>query len=234
MSKPVYKRIMLKLSGEALLGKQDYGIDAEVVKNFCQQLVEINEMGVAVAVEIGGGNIYRWRDAQAGISREVADLMGIMGSVMNALNFSDIGGEKVKALSSLSVPTALNDYTIRKANKYLAAGKVVVIGGGTGDQFSTTDTGAALHALQLGCEVVLKGTNVDGIYDSDPKENPQAQKYDQLTYDEVLEKKLNAMDMTAFALCRDNNLPLILFSVLTEGNIKKVVLGEKIGTRVEK
>jgi len=225
---------MLKLSGEALLGKQDYGIDAEVVKNFCQQLVEINEMGVAVAVEIGGGNIYRWRDAQAGISREVADLMGIMGSVMNALNFSDIGGEKVKALSSLSVPTALNDYTIRKANKYLAAGKVVVIGGGTGDQFSTTDTGAALHALQLGCEVVLKGTNVDGIYDSDPKENPQAQKYDQLTYDEVLEKKLNAMDMTAFALCRDNNLPLILFSVLTEGNIKKVVLGEKIGTRVEK
>ncbi|MFH2104744.1 MAG: UMP kinase [Parcubacteria group bacterium] len=234
MSKPAYKRVMLKLSGEALLGKQDYGVDAEVVKNFCQQLIEINEMGVAVAVEIGGGNIYRWRDAQAGISREVADLMGIMGSVMNALNFSDIGGEKIEALSSLSVPAALNDYTIRKANKYLAAGKVVVIGGGTGDQFSTTDTGAALHALQLGCEVVLKGTNVDGIYDSDPQENPQAQKYDQLTYDEALKKKLNAMDMTAFALCRENNLPMVVFDVLAEGNLKKVVLGEKIGTKVEK
>lgn len=234
MPQPAYKRVMLKLSGEALLGQQDYGVDAAVVKDFCQQLVEINEMGVAVAVEIGGGNIYRWRNAQAGVSREVADMMGMMGSVMNALNFSDIGGEKIKALSSLSIPTALNDYTIRKTNKYLTEGKIVVIGGGTGDQFSTTDTGAALHALQLECEVVLKGTDVDGVYDNDPKENSQAKKYDQVSYNEVLTQKLNVMDMTAFALCRENNMPVVVFNALVEENIKKVVLGEKIGTRIGK
>ena len=234
MSKPAHKRIMLKLSGEALLGKQDYGIDAEAVKNFCQQLIEINEMGVAVVVEIGGGNIYRWRTAQAGVSREVADSMGMMGSVMNALNFSDIGGEQVKALGALSVPTALDNYSVREAKKYLAEGKIVVIGGGTGQQFFTTDTSAVLHALQLECEVVFKGTNVDGVYDNDPKDNPQAKKYDQITYSEVLAQKLNVMDMTAFALCRENDLPVVVFNALAEGNIKKVVLGEKIGTRVSK
>ncbi|MBU1178311.1 UMP kinase [Patescibacteria group bacterium] len=234
MSKPTYKRIMLKLSGEALLGEQDYGVDVKVVQDFCQQLVEINEMGVAVAVEVGGGNIYRWRTAQAGVSREVADLMGMMGSVMNALNFSDIGGDQVKALGALSVPTALNNYSVRKANKYLAEGKIVVVGGGTGNQFFTTDTSAALHALQLGCEVLLKGTGVEGVYDSDPKENPQAQKYDRITYNEVLEKKLNVMDMTAFALCRENNLPVLVFNALIKGNIKQAVLGEQIGTRVSK
>lgn len=232
MSKPIYKRVMLKLSGEALLGKQDSGIDADVVKNFCQQLQEISKLGVAVVVEIGGGNIYRWRNAQAGISREVADMMGMMGSVMNALNFPAIGGDKFKALGSLSVPAALNNYSIRKANKYLAEDKIVIIGGGTGQQFFTTDTGAVLHALQLDCDVVLKGTNVDGVYDSDPQKNDQAKKYDQITYSEVLSQKLNVMDMTAFALCRENKMPVIVFNALSDGNMKKVVTGEKVGTKV--
>ena len=234
MSNPIYKRIMLKLSGEALLGKQAYGIDAQAVKSFCQQLIEVAGLGVEVVVEIGGGNIYRWRTAQEGIDREAADMMGMLGSVMNALNFSAINKEKIKALGSLAVPAAIDNYTIRSANQAIENGQIVVIGGGTGGQYFTTDTGAAIHALQLQCEVVLKGTNVDGVYSGDPNKDSAAQKYDQVSFQEVLDKELSVMDLTAFTLCRDNNMPIVVFNVLEEGNLKKVVWGEKIGTKIVK
>jgi len=230
--RPIYQRIMLKLSGEALLGQQAYGIDAEVLKNYSQQLEEIADLGVEIVVEIGGGNIYRWRTAQEGIDREAADMMGMMGSVMNALNLAAVNKKRIKALGTLSIPAAVDDYTIRIADQALKNKQIVVIGGGTGNQYFTTDTGAAIHALQLQCEVILKGTNVDGVYNNDPQEDPTAKKYDQVSFDEVLEKKLAIMDMTAFALCRDNHLPIVVFDVLKEGNIKKTVLGEKIGTKV--
>jgi len=225
---------MLKLSGEALLGKQDCGIDTNALQGFCRQLIEVVDLGVEVVVEIGGGNIYRWRTAQEGVDREVADMMGMMGSVMNALNFSSINKERIKALGSLSVPTAIDDYTIRAANQAIKSGQLVVIGGGTGNQYFTTDTGAATHALQLQCDVVLKGTNVDGVYDSDPNQNTSAQKYDQVSFQEVLDKKLSVMDMTAFTLCRDNDLPIVVFNVLAEGNFKKIIQGDKIGTKIVK
>jgi len=234
MSNPIYKRIMLKLSGEALLGEQDYGIDAKAVKSFYQQLIEVVDLGVEVVVEIGGGSIYRWRTAQEGIDREAADMMGMLGSVMNALNFSAIDQGKIKALGSLAVPAAIDNYTIRAANQAIKNGQIVVIGGGTGNQYFTTDTGAAIHALQLQCEVILKGTNVDGVYSSDPNKDSSAQKYDQVSFQEILDKELAAMDMTAFTLCRDNDLPLVIFNVLEEGNLKKVVQGEEIGTKIVK
>lgn len=236
MAQLKYKRIMLKLSGELLMGDLAYGVDLKYLKRFGSELKELAQAGVEVIVEVGGGNIYRWRSAQPGISRNTADMMGMLGSVMSALNLRDgiesLGG-KAEALSPLMMPLVIPYYTPRRANKHLQDGKIVIVGGGTGRQFYTTDSGAAEHALQTNCEVLFKGTDVDGVYNSDPKKNPQAKKYEQLSFGEALEKQLGVMDMTAFALCRDNNLPIVVFNIQKSDNIKKAVMGEQVGTLVQ-
>ncbi len=233
MHKPIFKRVMVKLSGEALMGKQGYGIDYQALNNYLKQLLAISDMGVEVIVEVGGGNIYRWRTAQFGINREAADTMGMMGSIMNAINFAAVNPKKVKAMSAVDMKEFIDLYTVREAKRYMVEKYIVVIGGGLGNQFFTTDTGAVIHALQTDCEVVLKGTNVDGVYDQDPNKFKAAKKYKQVGYDEVLSQNLNVMDMSAFALCRENKIPVIVFNIEDEGSIKKIILGEKVGTIVK-
>lgn len=233
MAKIKYKRVMLKLSGEILMGDNNYGIDYQVLKQQLDQLIDLSEMGVELVVEVGGGNIYRWRTAQSGISREAADAMGMMGSIMNAINFAAMKPKHVKAMSPVKMENFIDFYTIRKAKKYLSKKIIVIIGGGLGNQFFTTDTGAAIHALQTECDVILKGTNVDGIYDKDPGKHKDAKMYRQVNYEEVLSKKLNVMDMSAFALCRDNNMPVIVFNNTEPKNLPSILQGEDIGTVVK-
>lgn len=231
----MYKRILLKLSGEILMGNYDYGIDSKVLKRITDELVEISNLGIQVTVEIGGGNIYRWREAQPGIRRNVADTMGMLGSIMNAINLRDAmsKNQKVRSLSPIYMPYIIQYYTPAKAIHYLEEGKIVIIGGGTGNQFFTTDTGAVLHALQMECDVILKGTNVDGVYNTDPNVDSKAKKYDKLTFREAISKKLGVMDMAAFSLAEENKLPIVVFNAKKKGNILKVVRGEKIGTMVK-
>jgi uridylate kinase len=232
----MYKRILLKLSGEFLMGEYDYGVDSKALNRIADEIIGLSEMGVQVVVEVGGGNIYRWKKAQPGIRRNVADSMGMLGSVMNAINIRDAITQKNKearSLSSIYAPYIVQYYAPAKAIKYMEENKIVIIGGGTGNQFFTTDTGAVTHALQTECEIVLKGTNVDGVYDDDPNKNPNAKKYDKLDFQEAIEKKLAVMDMTAFSLAQENNLPIIVFNVNKKGSIKKAALGEEIGTQVK-
>lgn len=233
--KTQYRRILLKLSGEVMMGEMDYGVDVSYMKQFAQKLVDIQkESGVQIAVEVGGGNIYRWRSAQEGIQRNTADMMGMLGSVMTALNFRDVISEigDVEAFSPIYMPFVIPYFTPRDAEKALEDGKIVVFGGGTSQQFFTTDSGAALHASQLSVDAVFKGTNVDGVYDKDPNKHDDAQKFDNLTYDEVLEKKLRVMDMTAFALLQEASIPLTVFDVRDLENISRAIAGESVGTRI--
>lgn len=231
----MYKRILLKLSGEILMGKYDYGVDSEILERISGELDRIYKSGIEVMVEIGGGNIYRWKDAQPGIKRNTADTMGMLGSVMNAINLRDAinENEKAKALSPVNIPYIIEYYNPQKSAEYLK-NNIVIIGGGTGIQYFTTDTGAVLHALQNNCDVVLKGTNVDGIYEKDPNRSKNAKKYDELNYKEAITKKLGVMDMAAFSLASENKLPIVVFNSEKEGNIEKAVRGEKIGTLVKK
>lgn len=231
----MHKRILLKLSGELLMGEYDYGVDSKVLNRLASELCDLSDMGVQIAVEIGGGNIYRWKNAQPGIRRNVADSMGMLGSVMNAINLRDaitIKKREARSVSPIYAPYIVQYYAPAKAIKYLEENKIVIIGGGTGNQFFTTDTGAVTHALQTECDVVLKGTNVDGVYDDDPNKNPDAKKYEKVDYQEALERKLAVMDMTAFSLAQENNLPIVVFDATKEGNMKKAVMEEKIGTLI--
>lgn len=216
------------------MGEFDYGVDVSYMKKFAEKLVEIRAMGIDVVVEVGGGNIYRWRSAQDGIKRNTADMMGMLGSVMTALNFRDVfsGMADAEAFSPLYMPFVIPYFSPKEAEKALAEGKIVILGGGTSQQFFTTDSGAALHASQLGVDIVFKGTNVDGVYDKDPNEHDDAVKFDELSYDDVLEKKLKVMDMTAFALLQEAQIPLKVFDVRDLDNIKKAVLGESVGTDI--
>jgi uridylate kinase len=233
--KLMFKRVMLKLSGELLMGDLSFGIDSKVLARIAQEITEISNLGSEVIIEIGGGNIYRFKKAQKGVRRHVADTMGMLGSIMNALNLRDALALKkeARALSPIFMPSIVQLYAPTKAIHYLDEKHIVIIGGGTGDQFFTTDTGAVLHALQTECDVILKGTNVDGVYSVDPKINPKAKKYGTLSFDEAISKKLAVMDATAFSLARDNKLSIIVFDATKPGNIKKVVMGEKIGTIVK-
>ncbi|MFA6296079.1 MAG: UMP kinase [Patescibacteria group bacterium] len=232
----MYNRIMLKLSGELMMGNKDFGIDQKTVSKYASQIVELVKMGKQVIVEIGAGNIYRGREEKE-MKRTIADNLGMLGSVMNAINLREaidkFGHQEARALSQIYMPFIIQYYTPGKAIHYMDEKKIVIMGGGTGNQFFSTDTGAVLHGLQTGCDVVLKATNVDGVYNSDPNENKDAKKYDTLSYDEVLSKKLAVMDQTAFALARDNGLTIVVFNVTKEGNLKKAAMGEKIGTIVK-
>lgn len=228
----MYKRILLKLSGEILMGQYKYGVDAKVLERISNELNDLHRSGTQIIVEIGGGNIYRWKDSQPGIKRNTADIMGMLGSVMNAINLRDTISEKgkAKALSPLKMPYVIDYYNPQKSFQYLED-NIVVIGGGVGTQYFTTDTGAVLHALQNSCDVILKGTNVDGVYDDDPGKNKNAKKYKELTFDEAITKKLGVMDVSAFSLAQENNLPIIVFNVKEE-SIVKAAEG-KVGTVVK-
>ena len=231
-----YRRVLLKLSGEALMGTQGYGIDPMVISGIAQEVKRLIDQGVELALVVGGGNIFRGLAASAsGMDRSTADYMGMLATVMNSLALQD-GLEKAgvvtRVLSAIEMREIAEPFIKRRAMRHLEKGRVVIFAAGTGNPFFTTDTAAALRAAEIGAEVLLKATKVDGIYDSDPKKNPNAVKFNTLTFTDALSKDLKVMDATAFSLCRENNLPIIVFDLGKAGNIEKVVHGEPIGTLV--
>ncbi len=231
---PKYKRVLLKLSGEALLGDRQYGIDPKVVFKIAKQIKEIDRIGVQLAIIIGGGNIFRgYTAASSGMDRATADYMGMMATIMNALALQDAiesEGIQSRVQSAISMPEVAEPYIRRRAIRHLEKRRVVILAAGTGNPYFSTDTAASLRALEINCEVILKATKVDGVYDKDPVLHKKAKKIDQLTHIQVLNNKLKVIDSTAISLCMDNNLPIIIFNLLDDGNIKKVICGEKIGT----
>ncbi len=235
--KPRYKRILLKLSGEALMGREPYGIDSEVLREVATEIREVNELGVELALVIGGGNIFRGvSGASRGMDRSTADYMGMLATVMNALALQqdlEKMGVPTRVLSAIDMKEVAEPYIRRRAIRHLEKGRVVIFAAGTGLPFFTTDTTAALRAVEIGAEVLMKATKVDGIYASDPVEDPTARKYDRITFSEVLQKNLKVMDATAISLARDQNMPIMVFNLRTSGNIQRVVLGEAIGTLVD-
>jgi uridylate kinase len=235
-ARPRYKRILLKLSGEALQGPQGYGVDAEVLRTIAGEIQDLVNLGVEVAVVIGGGNIFRGLSAAAsGMDRASADYMGMLATVMNSLALQDALEHRqvhTRVLSAIEMKEVAEPYIRRRAMRHLEKGRVVIFGAGTGNPYFTTDTAAALRAMEIHAEVLLKATKVDGIYDSDPKQNSAARRYTQLTYLDVLARGLNVMDSTAISLCKENRLPILVFNMLVRNNIRRVVCGEQIGTLV--
>ena len=234
---PVYKRILLKLSGEALAGQQGYGIDPDVITGIAAEIREVVALGVQVALVIGGGNIFRGLAASsAGMDRASADYMGMLATVMNSVAMQDALeklGVVTRVQSAIEMQAIAEPYIRRRAVRHLEKGRVVIFGAGTGNPFFTTDTAASLRAAEIGAEVILKATKVDGVYTADPAKFPDAVRYQSLTYLEVLKRGLQVMDSTATSLCMDNNLPIVVFDLTRRGNIRKVVCGEQIGTLVK-
>jgi len=231
-----YKRILLKLSGEALMGKQSHGINPEILSSYCEEIKQIVAAGVQVAIVIGGGNIFRGLSGAAqGFDRVQGDYMGMLATVINSLALQaelEKQGMKAKLLSGLNIDPIAESTSGRKAISYLEEGSVVVIAGGTGNPFFTTDTASALRAVEIKADVLLKGTRVDGVYTADPENDPDAVKFDKITFAEAYDKKLKIMDMTAFTLCQENDLPILVFDMNTKGNLLKLVTGENVGTIV--
>jgi uridylate kinase len=237
MKKPVFKRVVLKLSGEALQGRFGYGIDYDVTASIARQIKEVKALGVEVAVVIGGGNIFRGVSASSkGVDRVNADYMGMLATVINGLALQDAlekNGVFTRLQTAIAMAQIAEPFIRRRAIRHLEKGRAVVFVGGTGNPYFTTDTTAALRAIEIGADVILKGTKVDGVYSSDPIKNKNAKKFESLRYIDVLKKGLKVMDATATSLCMDNKLPIIVFNLMKEGNIKKVIMGEKIGTTVK-
>ncbi|HLE41465.1 MAG TPA: UMP kinase [Nitrospirota bacterium] len=233
---PHYKRILLKLSGEALMGEQGYGIDYAVLDTIAAQIKEVCGLGVQIAIVIGGGNIFRGLSATAmGMERASADYMGMLATVLNALALQNILENKdvvTRVQSAIEMRELAEPYIRRRAVRHLEKNRVVIFAAGTGNPYFTTDTAAALRAMEIGAEVIMKATRVDGVYSADPLKEPSAVKFDRLSYIEVLQKNLRVMDATAISLCMDNDLPIIVFNLTVSGNIKRIVSGEKIGTLV--
>jgi uridylate kinase len=231
-----YKRILLKLSGEALLGGEDYGIDPAIIHRIASEIAEVSRLGVEIAVVIGAGNIFRGAGlAQSGIDRVTADHMGMLATVMNCLALQDALesiGVDARVMSAISVHDVCEDYIRRRAVRHLEKGRVVICAGGTGNPFFTTDTAAALRAIEVGADIVLKATKVDGVYSADPVRDPSAERYERLDYDSVIASKLGIMDANAIVLCRDQQMPIRVFNVFGEGNLVRIVQGEAIGTLV--
>jgi uridylate kinase len=236
MAKPAYKRILLKLSGEALMGDDAYGINRETITRIVNEVKGIVDLGVQVAVVIGGGNIFRGvAPAAAGMDRATADYMGMLATVMNAMALSDAMkniGLNARVQSALNISQVAEHYVRGKAIRYLEEGVVVVFGAGTGNPFFTTDTAAALRGMEMNADIVIKATKVDGIYTDDPKTNPDAMRYKTISFDEAITKNLKVMDATALTLCRDQKLPICVFSIFKEGALKDVVMGVDEGTMV--
>jgi uridylate kinase len=236
MSDPVYRRVVVKLSGEALTGAQGFGIDQATVERLAADLVAAAKLGVELGVVVGGGNIFRGVEvSERGVPRTVGDTMGMLATVMNCLVLEaaiERAGHEARTLSALAMPSVCETYNIKRAQKNLGKGRVVLLGAGTGNPFFTTDTTAVLRAAELNCHAVLKATNVDGVYTADPKKDPKAKRYDRLSHQEAIEKNLRVMDSTAFALARENHMPIIVFSVAEKGAIEAVLRGKGRATIV--
>jgi len=233
---PAYRRVLLKLSGEALQGEREFGIDLGMLKQFAGEIKAVSDLGVQVAVVVGAGNFFRGVPAsKQGLDRVVADYMGMLATILNSVAIQDAlekGGTPTRVQSAIEVPQICEPYVRRRAIRHLEKGRVVIFAAGTGNPYFSTDMAAALRAAEIGAEVILKATKVDGVYDSDPVKNPKAKKFEQLTLREVIKLNLGVMDVTAISLCMDNDLPVIVFDLLKPGNVKKAVNGERIGTRV--
>ncbi len=233
----MYSRVLLKLSGEALMGGQSYGINPETLTRYCEDVKEAVDANVQIAIVIGGGNIFRGMQGVAkGMDRVQGDYMGMLATVINSMALQaelEKQGIKVKLLSGLYIDPIAETVSGRKAKQYLEEGYVVIIGGGTGNPFFTTDSASALRGVEIGADVLLKGTRVDGVYTSDPEKDPNAKKYNTITFDEAYSKNLKIMDMTAFTLCKENNLPIVVFDMNTKGNLLKIVNQDDIGTVVK-
>jgi len=237
--KPVskYKCVLLKVSGEALMGDKNFGHDYDTLKRIAQDIKEVRDMGVEVCVVVGGGNIFRGASASnLGMERTAADYMGMIGTVMNALalqNIMEQEGIHTRVLSAINMTSICEPYVRRKAKRHMEKGRVVIFAGGTGNPFFTTDSAAVLRSIEMNCDLLLKGTQVDGVYSDDPHKNPDAVKYNRVTYSEVLQKNLNVMDMAAIALARENNLPIKVFSIKKKGEFAKVLLSDGSYTKIE-
>jgi len=231
-----YKRVLLKLSGEVLMGDTSYGIDPETISRLAAELIEVRKSGVELAIVIGGGNIFRGMMGTAsGMDRASADYMGMMATVMNAIALQDAierHGEPVRVVSALHVREVAEPYIRRRAVRHLEKGRIIIFAAGTGNPYFTTDTAATLRAMEIQADVVLKGTKVDGVYTSDPMRDPEAMRYETLTFTEALNRQLGVMDATAMSLCRDNQMPIIVFDVTAQGQMLKAVSGESVGTLV--
>ncbi|HAO33073.1 MAG TPA: UMP kinase [Candidatus Competibacter sp.] len=235
-SKPVFKRILLKLSGEALMGEGEFGIDTEVLVRIANEIGELRKLGVEVGMVIGGGNLFRGAGlAKAGMDRVTADHMGMLATVMNSLAMQDTLerlGVFTRVMSAVRVNQVCEDYIRRRAIRHLEKGRVVIFAAGTGNPFFTTDSAASLRAIEINAEVMLKATKVDGIYSADPFKDPEAVRYDRLTYDEALARKLQVMDATAIVMCREHDMPLRVFNINRHGDLVRVVCGDDLGTSV--
>ena len=231
-----YKRVLLKLSGEALMGDTGYGIDPKVLDSLAQQIKKVVDGGIELAITVGGGNIFRGlAGASKGMDRAQADYIGMLATVMNALALQEAlerAGIMTRVQSAIEMRSVAETYIRRRAMRHLEKGRVIIFAAGTGNPYFTTDTTAALRACEIGAEVLMKATKVDGVYDSDPKVNPDAKKFDSISYMEVLSKELHVMDTTATSLCMDNEMPIIVFNLTKEGNIDKALRGEPVGTTV--
>ncbi len=236
MDQPKYKRVLLKLSGEALQGNLDFGISAEVLKQYGQEIEDAIHLGVQVGIVIGGGNIYRGvSNSPDGIDRVTGDQMGMLATVINALalqNALENRGVYTRLLSAIKMEEVAEPFIRRRAIRHLEKGRAVIFGAGTGNPYFTTDTAAALRAVEIEADVIIKGTRVDGVYDTDPEKNPGARMYNELTYLDVLKRNLRVMDLTAITLCQENNLPIVVMNMNKRGNLTKLLLGETLGTRV--
>ncbi|MBS1597288.1 MAG: UMP kinase [Bacteroidetes bacterium] len=231
-----YKRVLLKLSGEALMGDKSFGFDTDVIAQYAKDVKEIVDLGIEVALVIGGGNIYRgMNEKETGIERAHGDYMGMLATVINGMAMQ-AGLEKIgvytRLLSAIKMEQIAEPYIRRRAIRHVEKGRVVIFGAGTGNPYFTTDTAGSLRAIEINAEVILKGTRVNGIYTADPEKDPSAKKFDTITFQECISKNLRVMDMTAFTLCMENKLPIIVFDMNTPGNLRKVVMGEKVGTLV--
>ncbi|MGB4400997.1 MAG: UMP kinase [Daejeonella sp.] len=231
-----YKRILLKLSGESLMGEKQYGIDIDRVAQYAKDINEVHAQGVEIAIVIGGGNIYRGLSAEkAGMDRVQADYMGMLATVINSMALQDAlekTGVKTRLLTAIKMEQICEPFIRRRAVRHLEKGRIVIFGAGTGNPYFTTDTAASLRAVEINADVVMKGTRVDGIYTADPLKDPTATRFDEISFTDVYEKSLNVMDMTAITLCQENNLPIIVFDMNKPGNFKKIANGEPIGTLV--
>jgi uridylate kinase len=236
METPVYERILLKLSGESLMGDKGFGIDSRVLEHFAAEIKEVRDLGVQVGIVIGGGNIYRGvAESSDGIDKVTGDNMGMLSTVINALalqNALERKGVYTRLLTAIHMEAIAEPYIRRRAIRHLEKGRVVIFGGGTGSPYFTTDTAAALRAVEIEADLIIKGTRVEGVYDSDPEKNPAALKFPELTYLDILKKGLRVMDWTAIALCQENSLPIMVFNINIPGNLKRIVLGHVIGTMV--
>lgn len=243
MLKPIYQKILLKISGESLIGHKGFGLDPQVRASIAQQVKEVRDLGVSVGMVVGGGNICRGLSASAkdvsgdgGMDRVSADYMGMLATLINALALQDSLeklGVSTRVMTSVRTEAVAEPYIRRRAIRHMEKGRVIILAGGTGNPYFTTDTAAALRAIEIGAEVVMKGTKVDGVYDDDPVKNPSAKMFNSLSYMDVIKKKLKVMDTTAVSLCMENRLPIMVFNLQTKGNLKRIILGEKLGTVVK-